>query len=50
MGGLVPGLGTVRDSPDPSYGHESGFRLVGECLFLFVLKDVVLGGTMNGIL
>jgi hypothetical protein len=33
MDGLAPGLGSVRGSPDPLYGHTSRLCLFGECCF-----------------
>jgi hypothetical protein len=45
--GLSPGLGSTQwtNSPDPLDGHTTGLRLVGECLFLLVLKNLTLDGS-----
>jgi hypothetical protein len=42
---LAPGLGPVIGSPGSLCGHTTGLRLVGECLLLFVLKSLALGGS-----
>ena len=47
MDGLDPGLGSVRGIPVPWSGHTTGLRLVGECLLLFVLKDLTLLDGVN---
>jgi hypothetical protein len=47
--GVIPRICTSeRIALAPSRGHVTGLRLVGECLLLFVLKDVSLGGVTLG--